>query len=98
MTDFASLSTVRIAVSLAVLSFNRGAISIVPLGENLGLKPGPLYTSFFRDADVSRQKRAEKKVSGMAKKRRRAKLRNVDAREAHKSGEEVGRMGQGIEC
>ncbi len=75
---------------------------MVPLGENLGLKPGPLYTrpmytSFFRHADVFRQTRAEKKVSGVAKKRRRAKKRNVDAREAQKSGEEGRTYGAG-EC
>ncbi len=74
-TDFASAVTVQIAVNLAVLTFNRGAMSVVHLGESLGVKPGPLFTNFFREADVFRQKRAELKASGVSKKARLAAQR-----------------------
>ncbi len=57
---------------------------MVHLGGCLGLKPGPLFTNFFLRADVFGQKRAENKVSGVDKKRRRAEQRRKVAAEARR--------------
>ena len=61
-TDFSSVMTVQIAVNLAILSFNRGAVSYLSLAKRLGIQPGPHCATHFRKCDVIRIRRSEKKA------------------------------------
>lgn len=62
-------------MSLAVLTFNREAVSSTHLMKSMGLQPGKLCATHFHRCDVLRIKRAEKRRSLCEKKRRKAKRR-----------------------
>lgn len=74
-TDFSSPCTVQTAVNLAILLFNRGAQSFVPLLNRLGGIPGPHCATHFRKCDTVRIQYATRRRSAVEKKWKKAKRR-----------------------
>ncbi len=63
-TDFTSLTTVQIAVNMAILMFNEGNKSIISLAENLGCKLSVHSATYFCKHDEIRiKKHANKNMS-----------------------------------
>ena len=72
-TDFCSPTTVCMAVQLAILTFNKGLVSLVPLLEGLGPEGiGPYCKRYLLSHDVARLKRATVKTSKHVKKKKKS--------------------------
>ena len=75
-TEYATLSTIEVAVSQAVLVFNTGQQAPLPILEGLGVAPGPICTScteYLAKKDQHRMKKAQFRETTLAKKRRISK-------------------------
>ena len=55
-TTFCSYLSVKVALNLAVLQFNRGAISFVSIAERMKIQVGSHSIRYFREKDVFRIK------------------------------------------
>ena len=74
-TDFSSPVTVELAVNLAVLTFNRGMISLTSVFGHLGIQLGPLGLRCLEAKDADRIQRAASKASDVAKRMRQTRER-----------------------
>ena len=74
-TDFSSPATVKLAVNLAVLTFNRGMSSLTSVLGRLGIQLGPLGLRCLESKDADRIQRAASKASDVAKRIRQSKER-----------------------
>ena len=68
-TTFCSFKTVQISVNLAVLSYNRGAFSFIPLAEHMKVQPGSSLVNYFSVRDHRCIGNAEKRNKSVEKKR-----------------------------
>lgn len=72
-TDFSSPESVQVAIYLAVLTFNEGQQSLLPIIEELGgCKPSPFCERMLAHADSCRLYKSIVQQSEVAKKRRQA--------------------------
>ncbi len=74
-TEFVSLTTVQTAVNIATLTFNRGNRTIISLAELMGCKLSVQSATFFRKRDEVRIRVAQKNLSVLEKKKRKAESR-----------------------
>ena len=72
-TEYATRSTIEVAVIQAVLVFNSGQQVLLPILEQLGVAPGPICTEYLAKKDQHRIKKAQFCVTTLAKKRRISK-------------------------
>ena len=83
-TEYATRSTIEVAVSQAVLVFNSGQQALLPILEQLGVDPGPISTEYLAKKDKHRIKKAQFCVTTRAKKHRISKrVFDKRAEEAH---------------
>ena len=74
-TDFSSPVTVKLAVNLAVLTFNRGMIALTSVLGHLGIQLGPLGLRCLESKDADRIQWAASKASDVAKRIRQSRER-----------------------
>ena len=74
-TEYATRPTIEIAVSQAVLVFNSGQQTLIPVMEHLGIQPGPLCHSHLVAKDSTRIKRSRTHETALARQRRKSKRR-----------------------
>ena len=71
-TTFCSYLSVQVALNLAVLQFNRGAMSFVSIAERMKIQLDSRSIRYFREKDVFRINRTEKRQQAVEKKRMEA--------------------------
>ncbi len=85
---FCSYLSVQVALNLAVLQFNRGAMSFVSIVERMKIPLDSRSIRYFREKDVFRINRAEKRQQAVEKKRMEAVKRRKAAAQRQSTASE----------
>ena len=83
-------TTFKTAVASAVISYNGGAMGLVPVYRKLGIEPGQFTLSGFPEADIVRMKEANRKATDKSKSCRKhlcGNRKGFDDKNAMKEGE-----------